>query len=84
MGHNWSEPECAAADGKTVTDELTKLVRLALDRQALLAPGDIAAERREQRISWVYGEHCLRHDPPTMTREEVARIVDENEARKES
>ncbi len=48
-----------------------------------LTPEEQRAHRREQRISWIYGEHCLRAwergCPTTMTREQCAEIVDRHD-----
>lgn len=50
--------------------ELEKLAKDAIEAFNALSPKEQRNMRRAQKLSWVYGEHCLAHDPPLWTREE--------------
>jgi hypothetical protein len=62
-----------------VTD-IKELAARAIAAFDALSPEEQRAHRREQRISWVFGDHCLRMtesgSAPAMTREQAAAIVD--------
>ncbi len=61
--------------------ELGELMSRAKAAFEALTPEEQAAHRREQRISWVYGEAGLRNHP--ITREQAAAIVDKHDAEKQ-
>jgi len=63
----------------TGAEELKELMRKARAAYEQLSPEEKRAMRREQRISWVYGQMGL--SGRKITREEAARIVDEYDNR---
>jgi hypothetical protein len=62
---------------KLVNDgKLDALVKKAMAAFDALSPEEQHAHRREQAISWVYGEMKLEHEDSSVTREEIADLVD--------
>lgn len=63
---------------ETSSDTLRQQIRAAQEAFDAMPRHQQIALEREARISWVWGEHCLQYDPPVLTREQCAAIVDEH------
>jgi hypothetical protein len=64
-----------AGDGSVLRELLVR----ARERFEALSPEEQAAHRREQRISWVYGNLACMRGGPKLTREQVAEMVDRHD-----
>ncbi len=58
---------------------LTLLFQEAKRRFDELTPEQQSAHRREQRISWVYGQLGCMRKGPQLTREQVAELIDKHD-----
>ena len=60
-----------------INPELDELLRKAAERVKKMTPEERAEMFRQQKISWVYGEIGIENPDSTITREDVARMIDE-------
>jgi hypothetical protein len=60
--------------------EMKALVAEARARFEALTSEEQREHRRQQRISWVYGQLGCMRNGPVLTREQVAEIVDAHES----